>query len=371
MPFQRDTLRIISTRIKNDIKSRVKGSTTFLRRSVLIDMSKSYAGEIHLQYGKLADDANQLFITTADTTFLEQLGAEYGVFRKKAENATGSGVVTGTNGKLISAGTELQSGANKVYLVDSDVTISGGTAIVDFTAEEAGADSNDDPAIELTFVSPIPGVSTIVTVDSVGITGGINEETDDSYRARILTRKRQAPHGGAAFDYVNWALEVPGVTRAWSFPEYLGYGTIALGFVKDVTDPITGIVTTNFPNESEIEEVRSYIESHIDPVTGGTIGRPITTKYGLIMLELGPKTVDIIVNISPDTQAVRDSITQNSQDLFLIEGSPQDTIYISQIRGAISAAIDEDWHELIYPTQDITTTATELHILGDITFGAL
>lgn len=364
MPFQRDTLREIAARIKNDLKTRVAGSTTFLRRSILLAMSDSYAGEVHLQYGKLADDANQLFITTADTTFLEQLGAEYGINRKKAEFATGSGTATGTNGKIITAGSELQSASNNVYIVDSDVTIAGGTALVSFTAQEAGDESNDDPAIELTFVSPIPGVSTIVTVDSTGITGGIDQETDAAYRARILTRKRQAPHGGSQFDYVNWALEVSGVTRAWAFPEYYGFGTIGLGFVRDGDTPI-------FPDSTEIAAVRSYIEAHIDAITGKTIGMPVTAKWGLIMLELGPKTTDIIVDISPNTAVVQASVTQNLQDLFLLEGSPNDTIYISQIRAAISAAVDEDRHELIYPTSDITTTGTELHVLGDITFGSL
>ena len=62
-------------------------------------------------------------------------------------------------------------------------------------------------------------------VEYPGIAGGADEQSDLLLLQRVLARLRQPPHGGADFDYIRWALEVPGVTRAWVYPLELGAGT--------------------------------------------------------------------------------------------------------------------------------------------------
>ena len=37
-------------------------------------------------------------------------------------------------------------------------------------------------------------------------------------------------------DYVAWATEVPGVTRAWCSPNGMGAGTVVVRFVRDDDD---------------------------------------------------------------------------------------------------------------------------------------
>ena len=63
--------------------------------------------------------------------------------------------------------------------------------------------------------------------------GGTDEETDEELRARVLRRIRQPPMGGDAYDYVAWALAVPGVTRAWCSPLEMGIGTVTVRFMMD------------------------------------------------------------------------------------------------------------------------------------------
>jgi len=362
MPFTRNSLSEIASRIVSDFQTRITGATSLLRRSVLNVIARVNAGMFHLQYEYLDYQARQLFVSTADEAGLEAHASEYGITRKAAVAATGSGTVTGTNGIVIPAGTELQSTDEQVYTTDEAATIAAGTATLDFTASVVGEDGNDDPAITLTFVSPIAGVSTSVTVDADGISEGADEEIDADLRERILTRKRQPPHGGAYFDYEAWAKEVSGVTRAWSFPQYQGIGTIGVGFVRDDDDSI-------FPSASEIATVRAYIVEHEDPGTGKTVGCPVTAEPGLYMVTLTPLSVDFNISIYPNTTAVQTSITANLTDLIEREGGPEQTLYLSKIGEAISLATSEARHKLNAPIIDTTATATQVHVLGTVTFG--
>lgn len=361
MPFTRNSLQEIIDRIKSDFETRITGATSLLRRSVLRVIARVNAGTFHLLYEYLDYQARQLFVLTADEAGLEAIASEYGVARKAAEAAVGSGSVTGTNGVTIPAGTELSSTDDQIYETDAAATISGGVATLAFTAQVAGVDGNDDAGITLTFVSPIAGVSTSVTVDSDGIYDGSDEETDDELRERVLLRKRRPPHGGADFDYEAWALEVAGVTRAWSFPLYQGVGTIGVAFVRDNDD---GII----PNSTQMATVRAYIVEHEDPETGETVGCPVTAEPGLFMVTLTQYAVDFEIAVSPNTTAVRAEIEANLEELLLQQGGPGETIYLSEIHQAIGLASGEEHHELSSPVVDVTASTEQVHVLGTITF---
>lgn len=362
MPFTRPTLQELVDRIQSDFETRIDGATSLLRRAVLTVMARVYAGAVHLLYGFLDFLATQLFVTTAESTKLNEFGSELNVERTAAVAATGTGEATGTTGVNIPAGSELQTSDGKKYTIDASVSIVGGVADVDFTASVAGEDGNDDPAIELTFTSPIVGVDSVVTVDADGISGGADEELDDAYRERILTRKRQPPHGGAEFDYEEWAKEVSGVTRAWALPLYNGAGTIGLIFVRDND---SGSI---FPDASERQEVYDYIVEHTDPNTGELVGLPVTAEPGFQILEATPLTVDIDIDLEPNTATVQAAVEDELDDLILREGGPEETLYLSRISQAISLATGEERHRLNTPVADVTTTSTQIHQLGTVTF---
>ena len=361
MPFQRSTLQEIIDRITSDFQTRITGATSLLRRSVLRVIARVNAGVFHLLYEYLDYQARQLFASTADEAGLEAIASEYGIIREAAVEAVGSGAVTGTTGVTIPAGSQLTSTNDQTYETDEDVTIAGGTGTVAFTATVAGEDGNDDAGITLTFVSPIAGVSTSLTVDADGIYDGEDEESDDDLRARVLFRKRQPPHGGAYFDYEIWAKEVSGVTRSWAFPQYMGVGTIGLAFVRDNDDSI-------IPNESQMATVRAYIVEHEDPGTGLTIGCPVTAEPGLIMIELTQQSIDFNISIYPNSAVVRSAVEDALTDLIEREGGPGETIYLSEINEAISLATGEEYHTLTAPIADITAATNKVHVLGTVTF---
>lgn len=363
MPFDRPSLREIVDRIESDFETRISGAGSLLRRSVLKVMARVFGGVVHLLYGFLDYQAEQLQVLTADSEGLDNAASEYGRVRRSSVKAQGSANGTGMNGTVIPEGTELQNSDGIVYLTDEDVTIAGGVFTVDLTAEVAGADGNEDAGATLNFVSPIAQVTSTVTIDANGITGGTDEETDDSLRARVLARKRMPPHGGAEFDYEAWALEVSGVTRVWTIPLYQGIGTIAVIFVRDGD-------TNIFPTEEQRQTVKDYIISHDDPGTGLPIGCPVTAEPGLFVLAPEPLTVDFSIDIYPNTAEVRAAIETQLETLLYEEGGPEETIYLSRVQEAISLAVGEERHRLNSPIQDVTTTATQIHTLGTITWGS-
>lgn len=362
MPFDRPSLSEIISRISSDYTTYVDNSSSFLRRSFYDVTKKTFAGAHHLQYDYLEYIKDQLFITTADLENLKIIGAEYGIFQDSGNKATGNITASGTAGTSISAGSQLQSTTGNFYIFDSTVVIgAGGTVTTTITAEAVGTSSNVDAGTVLSFVTAINNINSTVTVGSSGLAGGQEEETADELRTRILNRKRKPPHGGILADYENWALEYSGVTRAWAIEQYYGIGTVGLAFVLDGEDDI-------FPDETTRNAVRSYILSHTDTSTGKTVGIPTTAEPGFFVINATAYTVNITMQISPNTPEVQAAISSNMGDAILQYGGPGETFAISQMYEAATTATGEVKSKIINPTEDETTPTNRIHVLGTITY---
>ena len=115
MPFERPTLTIIINRIQNDIETRLSDVGTLLRRSLLKILARVFGGAIHLLYGYIDYQSDQIFVTTADTSGLDKIATEYGKTRNAATYATGQGTATGTAGTTIPINSRLQSSSVEVH----------------------------------------------------------------------------------------------------------------------------------------------------------------------------------------------------------------------------------------------------------------
>lgn len=362
MPFDRPTLSQIVSRIVSDIQTRVTNGVTLLRRSVYRILARVYGGAVHLMYGYLEFQKDQLFASSADGEHLDIQGGEFGVPRDSTDKAEGSGTATGTVGTSIPKNTKLTSATGISYLTDDAGVIgSGALVVINITAEFAGVDGNEEGGGLLTFVSPIPGVSSTFTLDSNGMENGTNIEDDDIYRDRILVRKRRPPHGGSEHDYAVWAREVTGVTRAWAIPEHFGAGTISVIFIRDND-------VSPLPDASERQTVYDYIISHTDPITGKIVGIPVTAEPGFQVPPTTYKTFNFAIAIYPNTLAVQEDARNKIEDLFLANGGSNLAVYLSQVGDAVSSATDEQRHEITFPTEDLTTGPQEVHQVGTITW---
>lgn len=353
MPFNRPSLTDIKNRVDADIQSRLPGTDPKLRYSLLGILSRVFAGVAHGLYGYLQWISNQILPDTAESEYLERWSQVWNIPRKSAVPATGNVICTGTNGSLVPAGTLLQRSDGVEFTTDADATIAAGTATVVVTAVNGGVDTNTAAASILSFVTPVTGVNTNATVDGTGLINGLDTESDTDLRSRLLSRIQQPPQGGAAHDYVAWALQVTGVTRAWCYPLEDGAGTVKVRFMMDNSYadgiPLAGDVTT----------VHNHIEA-LRPV-GLALG-----GYTTVAPVAAP--INFNMTVSPDTPAVRAAVTAELADLILRDSEPGGVIRLSRIHEAISLAAGETDHVLTVPAADVTHTINQIATMGTVTF---
>lgn len=348
MPFNRQTLTELVNRVRDDFDSRLPGADSRLRRSVLDVLGRVISGALHGAYGLLEWLSRQIFPDTAEAESLARWAAIWGVTRKAATPATGTATVTGTNGAIVPLGAILARVDAVEYKVTAPTTIVAGTAAVPIEAVIAGDAGNADAATQLVFSAPVAGINAVAAA-AAAITGGNEEEGDESLRDRLLTRIQRPPHGGNANDYSAWALAVPGVTRAWVYPQELGLGTVTIRFVMD--DRIDII-----PTAPDVAAVQEEIDEQ----------RPVTaTAYVVAPI---PEAVDFTIRAVPNTLAVQEAITEELTDLLRREAEPGGTILISHIREAVSLAAGETDHEVILPGANVVASAGALPVMGVVSF---
>ncbi len=351
MSFDRPTLTELITRIKADIESRLIDADASLRRTLLGILATVEAGSVHGLYGYLDWIADQVMPDTAETEQLARWATIWGKQRKQASAAAGPITCMGTDGSVIAEGTVWTRADDVEFQVTADAIIEDGTATVAVEAVEAGADGNTDGGTRLSLSTSISGVqSTAVASD---LSGGADEESDANLRSRVLSRIRQAPHGGANFDYEAWALEISGVTRAWVYPLEMGVGTVT---VRIMTDDKTD---NGIPDDDTVEAVQSYIDNE----------RPVTAEVYVVAPE--PVALNMTINISPNTVAVQAAVEEELAALLRDEAEPGTTILISHLREAISIATGEADHALVTPTADVELSTGEIAVPGTITWGDL
>lgn len=352
--FTRPSLPQIRQRILNDLKAGLDGVDTFLRRSFIYVYGVSISGLIHGMYGYLDWIARQHFVDTADDEQLDQ----HATFwlkngRKAATKATGTVTFIGNDGMAINIGTKLQNANGLDYVTTSAGVITGGTLQLTVESIIPGMSGNLEAGASLICTSPIAGVQAIATAGIM--IGGTEAESDDNLRARVLTRVHQPPHGGADFDYVAWAKEVSGVTRAW--PKFNGPGRVILRFMMDDT------YDDGIPEAEDVETVQAYI----DPL------RPLGVKAFEVVapvpvalnFTIWLKDEDEITVTNPEVQA---NVTAELRDLIRREAEPGKKMLISKIREAISTAIGEYDHVLKVPAGDVSYAAGQIAVMGTITW---
>lgn len=349
MPFERPALVELIERAAADLEARLPGADARTRRSNLAVLARVQAGAVHGLYGYIDFLARQIFADTAEAEYLERLAQVWGVARKPPAFAVGGVVFTGTTGAVVPGGALLAAGETE-YELDADAVLAGGTASGAATAALPGLAGNLPAGTPLTLVSPVAGVASVVTVAAGGLAGGTDSETDAALRARLLARIRLPPQGGATHDYLAWALAVPGITRAWVYPEELGPGSVTIRVVSD--DAPDGLI----PAAPKIAEVQSAIN----------FARPITARPVVVAPVAVP--LDLAIQLLPGTQAIRDAVAAEIADLLRREAVPGGTILLSHLREAISQAAGEADHVLLAPAANVAHATGQIAVPGVITW---
>lgn len=350
MPFTRPTLPTLLDQTASEFESRLPGVLARVRRTLVGVIARVLAGGLWGLYGYQEWLDRQKWPDLSEAEFLDGHGARWGVARKAAQAASGTVRLTGVNGTVVPANTVVQRADGVQYKTNALGTIALGEALIAVTAVVAGQAGNALAGVGLTLTTPIAGVNSAGTAHTA-MTLGSDVEGDDAYRARILLRIREVPHSGAAHDYEAWALEVPGVTRAWVYPLEGGPGTVTVRFARDDDASI-------IPDAPEVAAVQAYINAR----------RPVTAAVTVVAP--AAQAINFTMHLVPDTADIRAAIQEELTDLLRRpeENVPGGTVLITHIREAISTAVGENDHVLIAPVANVVLPANTLAVPGVFTW---
>lgn len=270
---------------------------------------------------------------------------------KPASKASGVLDVTSVGVANVSIGDTWTRADGAVYEATEDVAftaVGGETLPVPVEAVEAGSAGDLSAGATASLVNPIANIEADAVV-STEIDGGEDAETPEAKRSRLLQRTGTAPLGGGPGDWEGWALEVPGITRAWEIANADGSGTVLILVVNDLNDPIEADAAT-------ITAAQDYIDSKRPLPLGGRVDSPLLVDL--------PLTIEL----SPDTPAIRAAVEVEVGDFLARAAEPGVTIHPSQISEAISIATGEESHVLSVPAAAITYGARDIPVLGTITY---
>ncbi len=352
----RPTLRELASRIESDLLARAPVGWGILTRSFIRILSKVFAGICNLLFGFLDQRALQAFPQTATGDGLEAHATEWGITRLAATAASGDITPTGTAGINIPMYTVFTSAEGIEYQTQSAITLPDSVTVL---AQETGVVGNLSEADILIINTPIPGVDDEALVDSGGITGGQDIESDERLRARILARIQYSPAGGTEADYIAWVLDnYLAATRVWVISSGGGGGTVWIYFVEDLEADI-------IPISAHVTAVQAIIDSKAPVGSIPTVKAP------------DDKEIVLTMTVTPDTAAVQAAVQESLDAYFTDNTNLGTTVLLSQLDEAISLSAGETDHTITLievgqqggpytslPVGDIGIGATEVPISG-------
>lgn len=343
--FSRPSLPELITQIRNDILSRFEQDDV-LRRADAEVYSRATAAAVNSLYGFLDYLARNILPDLADEAWLYRHGRLKKCPRKGPTAATGWARWDGaTDGINIGVGVELQRDDQMTYKTTEPATAADGVLRVLVSCEETGTAGNTDDGLALTLVSPINGLSSGAVADTV--TGGTDLEDVEQWRARIIDRWYYIPQSGADEDYIEWAESIPGITRAWTYRNIYGPGTVGvMCATDDDADPV--------PTDAQLQDVYEYILP-LSPVAGSSL-----SVFGPTL-----KSIDFTILLNPDSDDIRAAVQSELRACLKRDGAPGVSLDISRMDEAISSATGEYSHQMLSPTTNIMLGDYELPVAGN------
>jgi uncharacterized phage protein gp47/JayE len=277
----------------------------------------------------------QAYPDLCDEDILELLAAQRGVPRKASLFATGTVRFTGTIGTVIPAGQAFGTTvANYVTSAAATITGSGSVDVAAIAAVAGQAANVSTPTAAQ--LSGAPGG--VATAQVLAMSGGSDAETHAALLDRLLAVQSQPAQGGNENDYQVWALEVPGVRRAYVFPLRRGLGTVDL-----VPMPVTGL-----PSAQLLADVQAHIDA-LKPSGMGPSGflavaptRVTINISGVLQLEAGVSLAQVLPPIGS-------ALARIFYDL-----APGDTLHFARLVAAIVNVVGVKDVALASPTANIT-----------------
>jgi uncharacterized phage protein gp47/JayE len=368
MPYARPTLAQLRTGVAADISAALEGTDALLRFANLGITGDVQAGLANQHFGYLDWISLQAVPYTSTDEYLEAWGALKGVFRKDATAASGTVIFAGTTGRVLDEGTQVVRSDTVTYTATSTGTVdASGNVSVTALADETGAAGNNLAGVGFALGTPIDGIQANGTA-LTPFTGGADVENNEDFRMRVLAAYQTPPSGGALNDYIQWALAVPGVTRAWCVPNGYGTGTVVVFIMLDDANAAEG----GFPQGTDgvaSDEPRGVT------ATGDqlTVANAIYPQQPVTALVYAVSPLSDVINftitgLTHATTATRAAIAAAITDVFFRTGKPGGTIALSDINSAIAAISGTSGFVITAPAANIVCGTGALPVLGTVTY---
>ncbi|WP_168793607.1 baseplate J/gp47 family protein [Paraburkholderia aromaticivorans] len=342
MPYSRPTLTALRTQIWSDITGAAGLVVSLLQKAVLKIVGSALAALVFGLYGYLDWIAKQAVPFTSTDEFLAGWGALKNTYLLAATQTVLTVQFTGANATRLPGATGVNRGDGFAYTTNSDADVSGTTVTVNITAVTAGSAGNCDVGTAVVLASAVPGIQSTGTVTAV-VTSGADVETQDDFRDRVMLAFQKPVQGGDQDDYVEWARDVAGVTRAWCSPNGFGPGTVVVYFMMDAAEA----AHAGFPQGTN--GVSQYDQGpggapRDTPATGDqlTVANAIITEQPVTALVYlcAPVQNQIgftIGGLSGASSATQAAIEAALSDLMIREGAPAGEIDLSDVNSAIGS----------------------------------
>lgn len=239
------------------------------------------------------------------------------------------------------------------------LTVAYTGASIEVEAIDPGETGNLVSGAQLQVTSPITGLDSDAFVQTLGLTGGSDAETDASLLERLLYSRANPVANFNESAIVLQAKTISGVTRVFvnRITPYIGAVTVA--FMRDNdSNPI--------PDSGEVADVYAalleILPAQSDP-------------SDLIVQAPTPVTVNFtFTNILPDTPTMRTAI-ENSLTVFFDQETEYETnIDEDKYRSVIINTFDTETGDTLLsfilstPSGDITISTDEIGVLGTVSF---
>lgn len=253
-----DYLKEDAGTIHDRMLSKVPEDISTMEGDFFWDITRPVAEEI-AQYTqlKLQHNISLPFVKYNYGEYLDLKGEEEGVFRKPATYSTGNVKIKGRAGTIIEKGkivgttsTDEKESIEYEFL-ETKTLDDTGIVYAKVQCLKEGVVGNVLKGNINVLITPVNGVESAVNEED--FKDGMNIESDDDYRERILEKKRTPITSGNKYHYKNWAKEVTGVGDAKVFPLWNGNGTVKVIIVD---------ANKHSASEELVTEVFNHIEDN-------------------------------------------------------------------------------------------------------------
>lgn len=366
MAFAIPSLRDLVERARLNFRAHLPGTDAWLWPNNIGPSAKVMAGLVHEAFGYADYIARQRFALTADGDNLDMHGAELGMARRSASISAGDVTLTADAALSVEENAILARSDGVTYRTRAAGVLAGsGTLTLPVVSEASGKETIAVAGTSLTASSGVVGSAAIV-VAAGGLVGGADREGDESWRERILFRKRNIPQGGSAADYVMWAREVPGVTRVFVERVWAGPGTVRVFPVFDDDYP-GGIAPAG-----RIAQVADYLESLRPAGAALTVSAPNARVIDVVIGGLSPNTPTVQEAVRAELAAAirRRGRVAGSDEAFASMPYLASPLSFSRswLWQAAANATGEQAHTVAAPAADISIPVGSIPVLGSVTF---